>query len=52
MFIVHQKHLSKVLDKLQVVNNEVQSLLLTFRVSAAEFEYLFAGQEILTLEQQ
>ena len=52
MFIVHQKHLNKVLDMLQVVNKEVQSLLLAFRVSATEFEYLFAGEGILTLEQQ
>ena len=52
MFIVHRKHLNKVLDMLQVVNKEAQSLLLAFRVSAAEFEYLFAGQGILRLEQQ
>ena len=52
MFIVHRKHLNKVLDMLQVANKEAQSLLLAFSVSAAEFEYLFAGQGILRLEQQ
>ena len=51
MFIVQRKPFNKVLDMLQVVNKEAQSLLLAFRVSAAEFEYLFAGQGILGLEQ-
>ena len=52
MFIVHQKHLNKVLDMLQAVNKEVQSLLLAFRVSAAALsKYLFAVRGILRLEQ-
>ena len=43
-----EKHLNKILDMLQVVNNETQSLVLTFnrfhiffRDSAAYFEYFF-----------
>ena len=52
MFIVHRKHLNKVLYMLQVVDKEAQSLLLAFRVPAAKFEYLFAGQDILRLEQK
>ena len=31
MFIVYQKHLNKVLDMLQVVDKEAQSLLLALR---------------------
>ena len=38
MFIVHPKYLNKVLDMLQVVNKEAQSLLLAFRISASIFE--------------
>ena len=45
--------MNKVLDMLQIVNKEVQSLLLAFRVSATILsKYLFAGQGILVLEQQ
>ena len=37
---------------LQVILKEAQSLLLVFKVSAADFEYLSVGQRILGLEQQ
>ena len=44
--------MNKVLDMLQVILKEAQSLLLVFKVSAADFEYLSVGQRILGLEQQ
>ena len=46
MFIVHQKNLTKVLDMLQVVTEETQSLLLTFNkfyILLTLCKYLFAG---------
>ena len=45
--------MSKVLDVLQVVYKEAQSLLLAFSVSVTTLsKYLFAGQGISGLEQQ
>ena len=38
-----EKHLKKVLDKLQVVDEEMQSLLLTFKSFLTSRKYLFAA---------